>query len=69
MGAASTTINMSLYQKLPYDTLRDFAPVILCIKGSNVLAVNPALKEAKQGEVRRRTLESSCAKKQSSTRK
>src|SRR5688572_23061034 len=29
MGGASNAINMSLYQKLPYDTLRDFAPVIL----------------------------------------
>src|SRR5476649_18572 len=30
MGGASNAINMSLYQKLPYDTLRDFAPVSLC---------------------------------------
>ena len=43
MGGASNAINMSLYQKLPYDTLRDFAPVILCVKGANVLAVHPSL--------------------------
>jgi len=34
---------MSLYQKLPYDTLRDFAPVTLCVKGANVLAVHPSV--------------------------
>ena len=43
MGGASNAINMSLYAKLPYDTLRDFAPVILCVKGANVLAVHPSL--------------------------
>jgi tripartite-type tricarboxylate transporter receptor subunit TctC len=43
MGGASNAINMSLYQKLPYDTLRDFAPVILCVKGANVLSVHPSL--------------------------
>ncbi|MEO7728939.1 MAG: tripartite tricarboxylate transporter substrate binding protein [Burkholderiales bacterium] len=43
MGGASNAINMSLYQKLPYDTLRDFAPVILCVKGANVLAVHPSV--------------------------
>ena len=43
MGGASNAINMSLYAKLPYDTLRDFAPVSLCVKGANVLAVHPSL--------------------------
>jgi tripartite-type tricarboxylate transporter receptor subunit TctC len=43
MGGASNSINMSLYPKLPYDTLRDFAPVILCVKGANVLSVHPSL--------------------------
>ncbi|MBI4189456.1 MAG: tripartite tricarboxylate transporter substrate binding protein, partial [Betaproteobacteria bacterium] len=43
MGGASNAINMSLYQKMPYDTLRDFAPVILCVKGANVLSVHPSL--------------------------
>ena len=43
MGGASNAINMSLYQKLPYDTLRDFAPIILCVKGANVLAVHPSV--------------------------
>jgi len=43
MGGASNAINMSLYSKPLYDTLRDFAPVILCVKGANVLSVHPSL--------------------------
>ena len=43
MGGASNAINMSLYPKLPYDTLRDFAPVSLCVKGANVLALHPSV--------------------------
>lgn len=43
MGGASNAINMSLFAKPPYDTLRDFAMVSLCVQGANVLAVHPAL--------------------------
>ena len=43
MGGASNAINMSLFTKLPYDTLRDFEPVILCVQGANVLAVHPSV--------------------------
>lgn len=43
MGGASNAINMSLYAKPPYDTLRDFAPVSLCVKGANVLSTHPSL--------------------------
>ncbi|MFN7086697.1 MAG: tripartite tricarboxylate transporter substrate binding protein [Burkholderiales bacterium] len=43
MGGASNAINMTLYAKPPYDTLRDFAPVVLCVKGANVLSVHPSL--------------------------
>jgi tripartite-type tricarboxylate transporter receptor subunit TctC len=43
MGGASNAINMTLFSKPPYDTLRDFAPVILCVKGANVLSVHPSL--------------------------
>jgi len=43
MGGASNAINMSLFSKLPYDTLRDFSMVSLCVKGANVLSVHPAL--------------------------
>jgi tripartite-type tricarboxylate transporter receptor subunit TctC len=43
MGGASNAINMSLYAKPPYDTLRDFAPITLCVKGANVLSIHPSL--------------------------
>ena len=43
MGGASNAINMTLYARPPYDTLRDFAPISLCVKGANVLSVHPSL--------------------------
>jgi tripartite-type tricarboxylate transporter receptor subunit TctC len=43
MAGAANAINMSLYEKLPYDTQRDFLPVSLCVKGANVLLVHPSL--------------------------
>ncbi|MGH8618324.1 MAG: tripartite tricarboxylate transporter substrate binding protein [Burkholderiales bacterium] len=43
MGGAANAINMSLYQKMPYDTQRDLAPIILCVQGANLLAVHPSL--------------------------
>jgi tripartite-type tricarboxylate transporter receptor subunit TctC len=43
MGGAFNAINMSLLAKPPYDTLRDFEPVILCLQGANVLSVHPSL--------------------------
>ena len=43
MGGASNAINMSLFAKLPYDTLRDFTPVVWCVQGANVLAAHPSL--------------------------
>ena len=44
MGTVGThAINPSLYAKLPYDHVKDFAPVILVAGVPNVLVVNPAL--------------------------
>ncbi|MGZ8268969.1 MAG: tripartite tricarboxylate transporter substrate binding protein [Burkholderiales bacterium] len=43
MGGASNAINMSLFRKLPYDTLRDFEPITLCVQGANVLSIHPSL--------------------------
>ena len=43
MGGATNAINMSTQAKPPYDTLRDFAPVILCVKGANVLTSHPSV--------------------------
>jgi len=42
-GIGPHGINPSLYPKLPYDTLRDFAPVIHVATAPNVLVVHPSL--------------------------
>ena len=44
MGHIGTmAVNPSLYKRLPYDPLRDFAPVALVALVPNLLAVHPAL--------------------------
>lgn len=46
MGTVGThAINQSLYSKLPYDPIKDFAPVTLVAAVPNVLVVNTALAE------------------------
>jgi len=40
---SSHAVNPSMYKKLPYDTLRDFAPITLMAEGPNVLCVHPSL--------------------------
>lgn len=40
---ATLAINVSLYPKLPYDALRDFAPISLAATISNCLVVHPSL--------------------------
>lgn len=37
------TVNPSLIKKLPYDTLKDFAPVALAASQPNILAVHPTV--------------------------
>jgi tripartite-type tricarboxylate transporter receptor subunit TctC len=47
MGTVGTHgINQSLYPKLPYDPIKDFAPVTLVAGVPNVLVINPAKAEA-----------------------
>ncbi len=43
MVSTSHAVNVSLVKKLPYDTLRDFAPVVRLASSPNVLVVNPSL--------------------------
>jgi len=44
MGTVGThAINPSLYAKMPYDHVKDFAPVVLVAGVPNVLVVNPSL--------------------------
>ena len=43
-GALSThAVNVSLYSKMPYDPVRDFAPITLVAVTPNVLVVNPSV--------------------------
>jgi tripartite-type tricarboxylate transporter receptor subunit TctC len=44
MGTVGThAINAALYPKMPYDHVKDFAPITLCAGVPNVLVLNPAL--------------------------
>ena len=40
---STLALNSALYKKVPYDPVRDFAPVTLAATAPNVLVVNPAL--------------------------
>jgi tripartite-type tricarboxylate transporter receptor subunit TctC len=41
--STSFTVNPSLYEKIPYDPIKDFAPITLAVNVPNVLAVNPSV--------------------------
>ena len=45
MGFATSNlvVNPALFEKLPYDALRDLAPVVLAARGLYSIAVHPAL--------------------------
>jgi len=44
MGTVGThAINAAVYPKMPFDHVKDFAPVTLCAGVPNVLVINPAL--------------------------
>ena len=43
MNTAAVAINMSLYKKVNYDAIRDFAPVSLFSESPNILVVHPSL--------------------------
>jgi tripartite-type tricarboxylate transporter receptor subunit TctC len=43
VATVANAINATLYQKLQFDVLRDFAPVILAGTAPNVLIVNPSV--------------------------
>jgi tripartite-type tricarboxylate transporter receptor subunit TctC len=42
-AGASLAINVSLYSKLPYDVLKDFAPVTEVAQSPNIVLVHPSL--------------------------
>ncbi len=44
MGTIGTlAINPSLYKNLPFDTVRDFAPVVRTVDATNILVVHPSV--------------------------
>jgi tripartite-type tricarboxylate transporter receptor subunit TctC len=48
VGSAGTHgVNQSLYRKLPYNVLRDFAPVARMTDGPSILAVHPSFPRAR----------------------
>ena len=51
MVSTSTTVNPTLKKSLPYDTVRDFAPVIRIAETPNVLACHPSLPAANVAEL------------------
>lgn len=42
-NVAPTAVNVSLFKKLPYDPVNDFAPIALSATGTTVLVVHPSL--------------------------
>ncbi len=43
MGLSTLAINPSMYATVPYDALRDFAPISQAVSGPNVLIVHPSV--------------------------
>ncbi len=43
MAAGAHTLAPSLYSKLPYDIVRDFAPVSICAKSAYLLVLHPSV--------------------------
>src|ERR1043166_5163987 len=43
LGVFAHAVNASLYAKLPFDPIKDFAPIILFASVANVLVVHPSL--------------------------
>jgi len=43
MGNIALAFNAAIYKKLPYDALRDFAPVSLLVEQPNILVAHPSI--------------------------
>ena len=43
MGLSTLAINPSMYTKLPYDALRDFAPISQSVSACNILILHPSV--------------------------
>src|SRR3954469_16507106 len=51
MSSASLVVNPSLYRKVAYDPVRDFAPVTLLASVQNVLVANPSIPAKNVGDL------------------
>ena len=49
--ANQLTVNPSLYKKLPFDTVRDFAPISVCASLPSILIIHPSLPAKSIGEL------------------
>jgi tripartite-type tricarboxylate transporter receptor subunit TctC len=43
MGLSTLAINSALYKKVPYDPVRDFAPITVAVSSASILVVHPSL--------------------------
>lgn len=43
LASAASAINVAVVAKMPFDLQRDLTPVVLCVKGANVLVIHPQL--------------------------
>jgi tripartite-type tricarboxylate transporter receptor subunit TctC len=43
MGLSTLAINPALYQKVPYDPVRDFAPITEAVSSASIIVVHPSL--------------------------
>ena len=43
LGGTPTTVNVTLYKKLPFDVITDFAPITMTTVAPNLLVVHPSL--------------------------
>jgi tripartite-type tricarboxylate transporter receptor subunit TctC len=51
MGLSTLAINSALYKKVPYDPVRDFAPIVHVVNAANVLVVHPSVPASNVGEL------------------
>ncbi len=43
MGLSTLAINSALYKKVPYDTMRDFAPITQAVSSPSIIVVHPSV--------------------------
>ena len=51
LAVTSHAVNATLVDKLPFDPVKDFAPVVLAATAQNILAVNPAVNARSPAEL------------------